>query len=113
MKIRRLCVARSEGERRRWDHIFDPYGPHKPAGINLDWMKVGIAPTGKDGYPVEIHHMYQKDRGPLVEVLKSEHKGHLHGRKARLGNKLVDATFRIMYWQERANQIEYRSRNRR
>lgn len=50
------------------DQIFDPNRRDDSGLTNVERMKQGNAPIGEDGRPVEIHHIGQKNDGPLVEV---------------------------------------------
>lgn len=42
---------------------------------NVDRMKQGKAPTGKDGKPVELHYEGQNPKGPVREMTRTEHRG--------------------------------------
>nr|WP_248298697.1 HNH/ENDO VII family nuclease [Pseudoalteromonas sp. JC3] len=49
---------------------------------NLDLMKNGNAPIGKDGKQINLHHILGQEPSPMVELLSSTHKKHhkaLHG----------------------------------
>ena len=88
------------------NHIFDANQS------NIERMKQGLAPVGKDGGPVNLHHMKQQSNGIIVEVSDEEHKGlfqTLH-RYAGKGESEVDHgndwnTFRSAYWKERAKDF--------
>ena len=79
---------------------------------NLQRMKDGNAPIGNDGQPVHLHHVIQKERGPLVEVREITHTEYHHvlhglgisGGSFRNNKKLARqyANFRKKYWRWRA-----------
>ena len=80
---------------------------------NLERVQKGWAPLGKDGKPVNLHHLLQDEPGPMAEVLQSVHqRGQkpLHGLRGKgesfrndpLLEKQYD-TFRKDYWRWRAD----------
>ena len=84
---------------------------------NLDAArKLGKAPIGPDGQAVELHHIYQKEPGPMAEMLSSEHgerTAELHGQIENGQSFRNDTTldklynnFRSNYWRWRARQIQ-------
>ena len=86
---------------------------------NLQRMKDGDAPIGNDGRPVQLHHVLQKESGPMAEVREVTHTEYhrtLHGRVGPGGsfrnNKELAkqyANFKKKYWRWRAsNYIEGR-----
>lgn len=49
---------------------------------NLHRMLKGNAPYGRDGRPIELHHVLQKEAGPMSEIREITHKEYkriLHG----------------------------------
>lgn len=76
---------------------------------NIALMKKGLAPIGKDGYRVNLHHLKQQKKGNLVELTQTEHNQHsaiLH-RYIREGSEITDRgsdfqIFRKQYWRYRA-----------
>lgn len=87
---------------------------------NLQRMKNGDAPIGSDGRPVQLHHVLQKESGPMAEVREVTHTEYhrtLHGLVDSGGsfrnNKDLErqyANFKKKYWRWRANQyVEGRS----
>ena len=49
---------------------------------NLERMLKGKAPYGRDGKPLELHHILQKEVGPMVEIHETTHQEYkkiLHG----------------------------------
>lgn len=77
---------------------------------NIDRMKMGMAPIGKDGNPINLHHMKQQKNGTLVEMSASEHREHsalLH-RYSRV-SEIDREEFNLLkkpYWQMRAKDFE-------
>lgn len=54
----------------------------KTGKSNLDLMLEGKAPIGTDGRPIQLHHILQKESGPMVEIREvthQEYKRTLHG----------------------------------
>lgn len=80
---------------------------------NLEWSKLGNAPIGKDGLPIELHHLLQEEAGPMAEALNSVHgKGQkiLHGLRESgqsfRNNPVLEKqynNFRKQYWKWRSN----------
>jgi len=77
-------------------------------------MLSGRPPIGKDGNPVQLHHILQKEVGPVVEVHETTHQNYyrvLHGlieegasfRNDRKLKKQYN-NFRTSYWKWRAKQ---------
>ena len=86
---------------------------------NLQRMKDGDAPIGNDGRPVQLHHVLQKESGPMAEVREVTHTEYhrtLHGLVGPGGsfrnNKELAkqyANFKKKYWRWCAsNYIEGR-----
>ena len=82
---------------------------------NLERMKIGKPPIGNDGKPVQLHHVIQKESGPVVEIREITHQEYyhtLHGmiesggsfRNDPILNKQYN-NFRVVYWKWRAKQI--------
>ena len=81
---------------------------------NLELMRAGRAPIGNDGLPVQLHHVLQKESGPMVEIREITHEEYnriLHGlgiRDASFRNDpILDRqyrSFRRQYWMWRAAQ---------
>lgn len=58
-------------------------------GTNRELMKNGFAPIGKDGYPIEIHHLYGKEPGPVAEAEKR-----FHQRETKVLHAMIKSSFR-------------------
>lgn len=82
---------------------------------NLQRMMEGYAPIGKDGKPIELHHVLQKEAGPMVEIHELTHREYqkqLHGLRGYGESFRNDKTlsrqyssFRRFYWKWRANEF--------
>ena len=104
----------------RSDIDLDYYDP-RTKRTNLQRMIDGDAPIGNDGKPVQLHHVLQKESGPMAEVREvthHEYKRTLHGLVGD-GNSFRNSpvlrkqynNFRRAYWIWRARQhIEGRQR---
>jgi len=76
---------------------------------NIVLMKKGLAPIGKDGFKVHLHHLKQQKNGNLIELTQTEHNQHssiLH-RYIKKGSEITDRgsqfqLFRTKYWKYRA-----------
>lgn len=79
---------------------------------NLQRMLKGNAPFGRDGKPLELHHVLQKESGTMVEIHETTHRKYkriLHGLIGKgesfRNNKELDSQyrqFRRVYWKWRA-----------
>ena len=97
----------------RNDIDFDYVDP-KTGKTNLQLMQAGRPPIGNDEKPIELHHVIQKEIGPMVEVRESTHREYsyqLHGLRGNGESFRNDKTllkqynnFRNLYWKWRAAQ---------
>lgn len=81
---------------------------------NLQRMLKGSAPIGRDGKPIELHHILQKEVGPMVEIHETTHQEYkriLHGLRgvgeSFRNDKDLDSQYRNFkraYWRWRAQQ---------
>ena len=82
---------------------------------NLERMQAGKPPIGLDGNPIQLHHILQKESGPMVEIQEITHQRYysqLHGliedgssfRNDPILNKQYN-NFRYNYWKWRAQQL--------
>jgi len=90
--------------------IFDSKAKDALGRTNIDRMKQGLAPIGKDGKPIELHHLKQQNDGKIVELLNTEHKNHskiLHRYtdKSEI-NRNEFNKWKKQYWKERAKDFE-------
>jgi hypothetical protein len=114
-------VARDVSRRvyQRNDIDFEYYHP-KSKMTNLQRMQAGKAPIGNDGKPVQLHHVLQKETGPMAEVREVTHREYkrtLHGLVGKGGSFRNDPVllkqynnFRAAYWKWRAKQYTERSK---
>ncbi len=83
---------------------------------NLERMKLGRPPIGSDGKPIQLHHVLQKEVGPVAEIRELTHQEYysqLHGLVKNGGsfrnnpdlNKQYN-NFRSGYWKWRAAQYK-------
>jgi len=93
--------------------LFDPkYVDPKSGKTNLELMQSGRAPVGTDGKPVNLHHMLQKQDGPIAEVTQSFHKDnhsviHINDNSIPSGiNRSEFNKWRSDYWKQRANDFK-------
>ena len=95
----------------RNDINFEYVDP-KTGKSNLQLMKSGRPPIGNDGKPIELHHVIQKESGPMVEIRETTHREYhhqLHGMRGNGESFRNDPTlskqyknFRRAYWKWRA-----------
>ncbi len=96
----------------RNDIDFDRIDPDT-GETNLQRMLKGNAPIGRDGKPIELHHILQKEVGPMVEIHEMTHREYkkiLHGiisdGDSFRNDKTLDSQYRNFkraYWKWRAN----------
>ena len=82
---------------------------------NLQRMQTGKPPIGMDGKPIQLHHVIQKEAGPMVELKEITHQEYysqLHGLIGNGGSFRNDIilnkqynNFRYRYWKWRAEQM--------
>lgn len=86
-------------------HVKDALGRS-----NIERMKLGLAPLGKDGKAVELHHLKQKDNGLIIELTRREHNiysNNLHRYKQESEiNRNAFNKFKKQYWKERVKGFE-------
>ena len=105
------CVSRKVYQRKDID--FSYYD--RSSGLtNLQRMQKGRPPIGVDGRPLQLHHVLQREAGPMVEIREMTHEEYhrvLHGlscagmsfRNNPDLNKQYN-NFRIAYWKWRAER---------
>lgn len=81
---------------------------------NLQRMLSGKPPYGKDGKPLELHHILQSEVGPVAELHETTHQEYtriLHGLRGKgdsfRNDKELDSQYRNFkraYWKWRAQQ---------
>ena len=89
--------------------LFDPYQKDAAGRTNLERMKAGLAPIGKDGRPIELHHVGQKEKGPIVEMTYTEHqvkyKNDIHVKKESEINRAKFDRWRRAFWRKRSKDF--------
>ncbi len=91
--------------------LFDSKYVDATGKSNLDRMRQGLAPIGKDGNSINLHHMKQQNNGVISEVSKAEHIEYsdiFHRYASKNESEIDRAAFdklRSAYWQERAKDF--------
>lgn len=91
---------------------FDPNFTDTRGRTNIQRMEQGLAPIGKDGKSVNIHHIDQTNNGPVKEILASEHQHNykaLHKNTGQAPTKINRKEFnkwRRDYWKWRSKNLE-------
>jgi hypothetical protein len=101
--------------------LIDPLATDDAGLTNLHRMGAGRPPIGRDGTPVNLHHLTQMEPGSLAEVpgqFHSQYSKQLHGlvepkKSFRYspegGTTAADKAFRQYsrrYWQDRAKDFQ-------
>ena len=95
-------VYRKEGKNRAFDWTEE----------NINRMQRGIAPIGKDGKSVNLHHLHQKEPGSICELMHTLHKK-VPNKQLKPGEKSFRNdpalnnqfnNFRKDYWINRVNE---------
>jgi len=84
---------------------FDPMQRDGQGRTNIERMEQGLAPYGRDGNAVVLHHLNQMRGGPLIELTKAEHSSIPVRREPSQINRSESSTFRQSYWQARAQSF--------
>ena len=105
-------VSRRVYQRRDIDFEYSDAGTGM---TNLERMLAGQPPIGSDGRPIQLHHILQVEKGPMVEILEVTHKQYFSQLYGLIGQgdsfrndpvlKNQYNNFRRNYWKWRANQI--------
>ena len=91
--------------------IFNPYDKDARGRTNIQRMKMGLAPIGADGNPVNLHHMLQTNDGSIAEVIQSFHqqsKNIIHINPNTIPSGIDRNQFNIWkngYWKYRATGV--------
>jgi hypothetical protein len=94
------------------DDLFDPSAKDKSGRTNLARMNKGLAPLGKDGKSVNLHHLIQSEKGSIAEVSDSMHKKydrvlHINPKSTPSGiDRKKFNTWKRGYWKQRAAVLE-------
>jgi hypothetical protein len=89
--------------------LFKPGSVDGLGRSNLDRMRQGQAPIGKDGFPIELHHMQQKNGGTILELSRTIHRKHsaeLHRytRKSEI-DRIGFERWKKDYWKTRSEDF--------
>lgn len=92
------------------DHLFDPKFIDATGRSNIERMKLGLAPTGKDGKSLDLHHMKQQNDGLLVEMSNTAHKEctdilHRYTKVSEIDRPAFNLQ-KAAYWKTRAKDFE-------
>jgi len=92
---------------------FDPNFVDPKSGLtNMERAKQGLAPIGKDGKPVNIHHVDQTNIGPVKEITATQHQQNYKELHTNIGQSpsQIDRNdfnkWRKDYWKWRADNLE-------
>ena len=92
------------------NHTFHPKTKDALGRTNIDRMKQGLAPIGKDGKPIELHHLKQQNNGKIIELTNKEHNIHSKTLHRYTNKSEIDRyefnKWKRQYWKERAKDFE-------
>ena len=94
------------------DDAFDVSRVDSKGRTNLQRMKAGIAPIGKDGSSIQLHHMVQSDDGAIMEITRTLHQKnssviHINPSNIQSGiDRKAFRNWRKQYWKNRAKDFE-------
>ena len=89
--------------------VFDKEYVDAAGQSNRDRMTQGLSPIGRDGKPVNLHHMKQQNNGTIVELTNTEHNEysktlHRYTEKSEI-NRDEFNKLRAVYWKERSKDF--------
>jgi filamentous hemagglutinin len=84
------------------DSTFDPWQINRDGRTNIERMLDGYAPLDREGNEVVLHHVMQRDSGPLIEMTEREHWRIPISPGASQINRSEHGSFRRDYWRDRA-----------
>lgn len=97
----KICLIRSDIDM----NAKDPFGR-----TNEQRMEKGLSPVSKEGSPIELHHIGQKNDGPLAELTKGEHQSsdntkilHDSSKSSEIERGKFD-TIRKNHWKDRVGE---------
>jgi hypothetical protein len=98
------------------DELFYPKKTDGAGRSNVERMREGLAPLGKDGNPINLHHMKQQNNGIIVEASHTEHKDnsgswHRYSRISEIDREKFNYRTRPAYWKERSKDFVFRGQN--
>jgi len=88
---------------------FFPRAKDALGRTNIQRMKQGLAPIGKDGKAIELHHLKQKNDGMIVELTSTEHRAnskvlHRYRQESEIDRNAFNK-FKQDYWKQRAKDF--------
>ncbi|MDN0117861.1 HNH/ENDO VII family nuclease [Yersinia frederiksenii] len=92
--------------------LFDPNAIDARGRSNIQRMEKGLAPLDANGNTVNLHHMLQRQDGPIAEVTQTFHKEnhaviHINDNSIPSGiNRTEFDKWRSNYWKERAQTFK-------
>jgi hypothetical protein len=90
---------------------FDPNFVDKQGRTNVQRMEQGLAPIGRDGKSVNIHHIDQTNSGPVMEITATEHQQNYSNLHTNIGQEPLQidrnafSSWRKEYWQWRSKNL--------
>jgi type VI secretion system secreted protein VgrG len=94
------------------DDLIDPKAKDKIGRTNLQRMKLGRAPLGSDGKPINLHHLIQSEKGSIAEVSDTMHKKydrilHINPKTVPSGiDRKKFTNWKRGYWKQRSADME-------
>ncbi|MCT4708742.1 hemagglutinin repeat-containing protein, partial [Enterobacteriaceae bacterium H11S18] len=92
--------------------LFDPNTVDSRGRTNIQRMEKGLAPLDSNGQSINLHHMLQKQDGPIAEVTQSFHTDnrsviHINDNSIPSGiDRNEFNKWRSDYWKQRANDFK-------
>jgi len=90
--------------------LFDPKFIDARGRSNIERMRGGLAPIGKDGNSMNLHHLTQRQNGGIAEMTQTFHQQnsrviHINPKSTPSGIDRVGHfnQWRRDYWKDRAN----------
>jgi len=92
--------------------LFDPNAVDSRGRTNIQRMGKGLAPLDSNGQSINLHHMLQKQDGPIAEVTQSFHTDNrsvIHVNDNSIPSGIDRNEFnkwRSDYWKQRSNDFK-------
>lgn len=77
------------------DSLFEINTIDNLGRTNTERMRKGLAPIGKDGEPIVLHHVDQTENGRLREMLRSEHQNNYIGIQVDIHHRLIEINLNL------------------
>jgi RHS repeat-associated protein len=95
------------------DDLIDPMRTNARGETSLALMQRGRSPIGPDGRPVQLHHVIQKEPGPVAEITQGFHQRAARQLHINPSNTLPSGIDRVAfrswkteYWMRRASDFQ-------